>query len=160
MSEEAQNEAQENAGERAEPDLAADAAQFVRSVAVSDLYEIEAGRLAQSRAASEAVREASSLVARDHLESSRKLKEQAAVSRLPLPSRLDSRHAGLIDQLRAAPSERFDRIWLDQQIAVHREAVTLMRRYRKEGRDAGMRRFAGEALPIMESHLARMEMLV
>ena len=156
------NAAQDKAGEltgRTQAALTADAQDFVTSAAISDLYEIEAGRLAQARATSEGVRQAGGRMVKDHMASSQKLREKTAVGHLTIPASLDSRRAGMIEQLREVPAEHFDRTWLDQQKAAHGEAVTLMRHYRKEGNDPGLRRFAGEALPIIESHLAHVETL-
>lgn len=154
--------AQDKAGEllgRAHAAVTTSAQDFVAGTAICDLYEIEAGRIAQARATSEGVRQAGGRMVKDHIASSRKLREELAAGHLTIPASLDSRRAKLIEELREAPGDRFDQIWLDQQRAAHRESVTLMRRYRKEGDDPGLRRFAGEALPIIESHLAHVETL-
>lgn len=156
------NEAQDKAGDlvaRTQAALTGNAQDFVTNAAICDLYEIEAGRIAQARATSEGVREAGGRMVKDHIASSQKLREKTAAGHLTIPASLDSRHAGLIEELRETPADQFDRIWLDQQKAAHKEAVAAMRHYRKEGDDPGLRRFAGEALPIIESHLAHVEML-
>lgn len=139
--------------------LSSDAEEFVQSLALGSLFELEAGRIAQSRAASEGVREAGNIVVKAHTQSSRELRDTAAASQVVVPTSLDRHHAALIDRLRKAPPDQFDRIWVSQQLTVHKRSVDLLRRYRKDGQNAEMRRFAGETLPIVESHLARMEML-
>lgn len=156
------NAAEDKAGElagRMQAAPTADAQGFVTSAAISDLYEIEAGRIAQARATSDGVRQAGGRMVKDHIASSEKLREEIAVGHLTIPASLDSRHARLIEELRQAPTDSFDRTWLTQQRAAHKEAITLLRHYRKEGDDPGLRRFAGEALPLIESHLAHVETL-
>jgi len=156
------NAAEDKAGElagRAKAALTADAQDFVTRAAISDLYEIEAGRIAQARATSDGVRQAGGRMVKDHIASSSKLREEIAIGPLTVPASLDTRHARLIEALREAPRDGFDKIWLDQQRAAHVEAITLLRHYRKEGDDPALRRFAGETLPIIESHLAHVETL-
>ncbi len=139
--------------------LPSDAEQFVQSLAMGDLFELEAGRLAQSRAISEEVREAGAIMVKDHTRSARELQDTATASQVSVPTRLDGPHAALIDRLHKTSPEQFDKVWISQQLAAHKQSIDLLRRYRKDGKNAEMRRFAGEALPLIESHLARMETL-
>src|SRR3546814_13933109 len=69
------NAAEDKAGElagRAKAALTADAQDFVTRAAISDLYEIEAGRIAQARATSDGVRQAGGRMVKDHIEIGRR----------------------------------------------------------------------------------------
>lgn len=133
---------------------------FAESAAISDLYEIQAGRIAEDRAQSPAVREAASKMIEDHTDSATKLKATRAASGAALaPAKLDTRRQKMIDHLNAAPADRFDKTYVEQQVMAHQEAVTLMHQYRDQGKDARLRSFATEMSPIIEAHLERMKAL-
>ena len=97
----------------------------------------------------------------DHQESSRGLKQalaETAVSLVP-PAELDMRRRIMADHLRQESTDKFDATYLDQQLAAHREAVTLMHSYRDTGDDERLRRHAAETAPIFEDHLERIRSL-
>ena len=70
------------------------------------------------------------------------------------PAHLDTRRQGMIDDLRGAKSEDFDRRYLAQQQAAHEEAVILMRGYAKDGDNSSVKQFAADTLPAVQDHLA------
>jgi len=143
--------------------VATSADQFAPNAAISDQYEIEAGRIAQERARSPDVRDAGEHMVRDHTESSAQLKDAVArsekVTAADLPTELDSRRQGMIDHLREAPDDKFDKTYVDQQVAAHEEAVTMMHRFRSDGDCPVLRGFAEQVSPVIEGHLDRMKQL-
>ena len=143
--------------------MASSAKMFAPNAAISDMYEIEAGRIAQERGRAPEVREAGEKMIRDHTESTTKLKEAVGrsgkVQLSELPTQLDARRSGMIDHLREAPDDKFDATYIDQQVAAHKEAVTMMHTFRKEGDCPILRGFAEEVSPVIESHLERMKQL-
>lgn len=76
---------------------------------------------------------------------------------LKLPLELDTRRSTMIDHLRKAPDDAFDGHYLDQQVAAHKETLSLMRSYRDGGDDERLKQFARESAPMIESHLERVE---
>ena len=55
-----------------------------------------------------------------------------------LPTALDERRKGLIDNLNAASAGDFDRVWLTQQVAAHNEALTLLNGYKDTAATPGL----------------------
>ena len=53
-----------------------------------------------------------------------------------------------------AEGREFDRLYIDAQIAAHREALQLHRGYAASGEDADLKKAAAEIAPIAEKHLA------
>src|SRR5262249_37470877 len=69
------------------------------------------------------------------------------------PAELDSRHQGLLDDLKGAKDEDFDGRYIAQQINAHNEALILMRGYAKDGDSADIKSFAAETEPKVQMHL-------
>ena len=136
---------------------------FVENVAISDMYEIEAGRIALDRSSSPPIREVAQKMIDDHTQSTSKLKKAVTESQMvdgtAMPTRLDTRREKMIKHLRDAPDDGFNKSYVDQQTLAHKEAVTLMHHYRDEGDCPVLRGFAREVAPIIESHLERMKSL-
>ncbi|MBV9331529.1 MAG: DUF4142 domain-containing protein [Alphaproteobacteria bacterium] len=129
---------------------------FAQAAAMSDMYEIAAGKIASHRARSGGVRHFAQTMIHDHGQSTEKLKRAIAEGNVGVapPDQFDDRHQGMIDDLRAAKDRDFDRRYLDQQVGAHEEARVLLRGYAKSGDNPALRRFAGEILPKVQMHLA------
>src|SRR3546814_18469300 len=61
--------------------------------------------------------------------------------------KLDARRQGFLDNLKAASAADFDKTYIDQQVAAHGEALTLMQGSADGGPDAGLRPEAAAAAP-------------
>lgn len=131
----------------------ADTEAFVTNAAISDLYEIQAGQIAQQKARTQAVKDFGKMMVEDHTAMSDSLKRLALAAGKTPPPGLDERRKGMIDNLNAAAGAPFDKVYLDQQEAAHNEALTLMRGYSERGDDAGLREAASEAAPKIQKHL-------
>lgn len=134
---------------------------FVTAAAVSDMYEVEAGKIAAQRATSPAIRDFANQMVAAHTQTSSELKGILMRNNLHItpPAHLDDRRQGMIDNLRGASAADFDHRYLVQQEAAHREAVILMRGYAHDGANPAVKRFAAETLPKVEQHLAMVRKL-
>jgi putative membrane protein len=132
---------------------------YVTNAAISDMYEIEAGRMAQERAQNADVKAFGQMLVTDHTATSNEMKPLASAAGQTPPTEMDERRKGMIDNLRAANGADFDRVFLDQQVAAHQEAITLHRGYADNGEDAQLKAFAGRVVPKLEQHLERARQL-
>lgn len=126
---------------------------FATNAAISDMYEIEAGKLAQEKGQAAAVKEFGAMMVKDHTASSTEMKPLAQAANVTLPTELDERRKGLLDNLRAASAADFDKVYTDQQVAAHEEAHNLLSGYGQDGGDAGLKAFAAKTAPIVQGHL-------
>lgn len=128
---------------------------FVENAARSDMYEIQAGRLAQERSQNARIREMGQMLVTDHTRSTEAL--QAAIrtgnANVTPPTTLDERRQGLIDNLRSASAADFDRVWVDQQTAAHSEALTLLNGFAERGDNAALQEHARATAPVVQRHL-------
>lgn len=136
---------------------------FVENAAIGDLYEIESSRLALQRSSSAEVRAAAAKMIVDHtanshhLASALEMNETVGVA--APPSGLDARRAKMVEHLREAPDDAFDKTYLSQQVLAHEETVALMQTYAKSGENPQLRSLAMSAAPVVERHLKHMQML-
>ncbi len=77
----------------------------------------------------------------------------------PPPTELDERRKTMIEHLEAAPDEKFDETYVDQQVLAHKETVDLMTGFRDHGDNPQLRSLAAGTAPVVTRHLAHMERL-
>jgi putative membrane protein len=127
---------------------------FVTALAVSDMYELQAADIAIAKSATAGVDELAGMIKTDHTASSDKLKTIAPTeaSGTVLPTALDERRQGLIDNLNAAAPADFDRVYLTQQVAAHNEALTLLNGFKDHSETPGLAALAMEIIPKVTAH--------
>ena len=134
---------------------------FVTAAAISDMYEVSAGKLALQRSASPAVKEFAQKMVDAHTETTAKLKGIIASNNIKVtpPAHVDSRRQGMLDNLRGASAADFDHRYISQQVAAHKEADILMRGYAKDGDNAAVKTFASDTSKHVRMHLSMAEKL-
>lgn len=126
---------------------------FAEKAAISDMFEIQAGKLAQDQAREQGVKQFGSHMVADHTKTSEAMKAMAQQKSMTLPTKLDSEHQQKLDKLRGLKGDQFDSAYLQGQMDAHQTAVTLFRQQAENGKDADLRRFAEQSLPTLEQHL-------
>lgn len=129
-------------------------ATFVAFAANSDLFEIEAGKLAMKSGQSAVTRQFGKMMVEDHTASTRELKAAIEKSEITvvLPTRLDAERQGLLDRLAQANAADFDRQYMNQQIEGHREALKVHQEYQALDDDQNLRAFSQKVLPVIQGH--------
>ena len=130
---------------------------FVRAAAASDLYEMEASRLAEQRSQNTEVKRFAQHMLRDHGKTTGELKgmlpQLQGVSAQQMATSLDRQHQALLEQLQGVQGAEFDRAFVRQQVQSHQAAVDLFRAYAQSGDDARLKQWATQTLPSLEEHL-------
>lgn len=133
---------------------------YVPNAAMGDMYEIQAANIALERSQNDALKTLARMIRTDHTAAANLLQiaARAGAPEVALPTALDQRRQGLIDNLRSASAADFDRVWVDQQIAAHQEALTLHRGF-STGDQAQLAQHARDVVPKIEAHLRSAEQL-
>jgi Predicted outer membrane protein len=132
---------------------------FVENAAMSDMYEIEAGKLAQQKGQHADVKAFGKQMVADHTAMSNELKALLQKHNLTAPAELDQRRKGMLDNLIAANGADFDKAYIAQQDAAHGEAHTLMTGYAQNGDNADLKALAQKAAPKIQSHHDRVNQI-
>lgn len=130
-----------------------DTGAFVSNLTQSGMYEIEAGKIAQSRSKSADIKAFGKMMVTDHTAMDKEMAPLIAAAGQTPAAALDQRRQGLLDNLKAAPDADFDKTYIDQQVAGHDETLTLLKGYADAGGDAGLKGGAASAIPKVQAHL-------
>lgn len=128
---------------------------YISNAAMGDMYEIQAGNIAQKKAQSADVKALAKMLVTDHTAASNEMKPMVTAAGETPPTELDQRRKGMIDNLNAATGADFDKAYLTQQVAAHEEAITLHRGYADNGDNAQLKGHAAKVLPKIQAHLDR-----
>jgi putative membrane protein len=135
-------------------------APFVKKVAISDMYEIQASQLAETKGTSADVKSFAGRMIADHTKTSTQLKAiLASKSGLTAPKAIDAEHRALLSHLRAANGTAYDRLYAQQQLQAHQQAVMLFTSESQNGKESDLKNFAGQTLPALQQHLSMAQQL-
>jgi len=136
-----------------------DTGAFANNAGQGDMYEIQAARMAEQKGQNADVKAFAKMMVRDHTALDNEMKPLIVKAGKTPPADLDQRRKGLLDNLKAANGADFDKTYIDQQVAAHEEALTLMQGYAENGDDAGLKAAAAKAAPKVQAHLDRAKAL-
>lgn len=146
-------------GTVAGPAGAATAETFVTNAAIGGMYEVEAGRIAAQRSTNPRIKALGEMMVTDHSKAGDELKAVAQAANLTVPTALDQRHQGLIDNLRGATDQDFDRVYLQQQEAAHNETAALLETWGRTGDNDALKAWAAKTLPVVRAHQRMVDQL-
>jgi putative membrane protein len=134
---------------------------FVAAAATTDMYEVEAAKIASMRSHDEMVKKFAKNMISAHTKTTDELKEIVADQKLDLtpPASLDTRRQSMIDDLRGVKAADFDERYIAQQVDAHEEALILMRGYHNSGDNASLKKFAGNVENAVKMHLSMVKRL-
>lgn len=124
---------------------------FVSEAAMSDMFEIQEGKLAADRGNAATKMFATQMVT-DHTKTSTELKGMLPADVTP-PAALDSAHQKKLDKLAGLNGNDFEKQYRSDQVSAHKTAVSLFKRYAKGGDNPGLKTWAGQTLPALQGHL-------
>jgi putative membrane protein len=128
---------------------------FIQKAAMSDMYEVQAGKLAAEKGQADVVKQFGQQMVDAHTKTTEVLTGIVKNKniKVDLPTKLDATHQKLIDDLNSASAQDFDKTYANQQVDAHQEAVDLFKKYASSGDDADVKQFAEKTLPTIEHHL-------
>lgn len=127
---------------------------FIKEVAISDMFEIESSKLAQQKGNAAEKAFASQMVT-DHTKTSTELKSLVTGGKVKadLPTALDSSHQSKLDKLKGESGKDFSSDFDSMQVTAHKDAVSLFERYAKGGDNPELKPWAAKTLPTLKHHL-------
>lgn len=129
-------------------------ADFVKEVAISDMFEIESSKLAEQKGNAQEKSFAKQMVT-DHTKTSTELKGLVGGGKVQatLPTSLDSSHQSKLDKLKDSNGKDFSSNYESYQVSAHEDAISLFERYAKGGDNAELKDWAGKTVPALRHHL-------
>ncbi|OYD93084.1 hypothetical protein CDG76_20515 [Nostoc sp. 'Peltigera membranacea cyanobiont' 210A] len=134
--------------------------QFMTEAAQGGLAEVELGKLASQRGASDAVKQYGQRMVQDHTLVNDQLKQLATQKGVTLPTSLNSKNKQVQQSLSKLSGAKFDRQYLNHMLQDHEKDVSLFQTEAEQGQDPDVKAFAAQTLPILQEHHQQVRSLV
>jgi putative membrane protein len=132
---------------------------FMNNAADDDMIEAHLGKMAESHAAKTDVKDFAKQLADDHSKAYGELLQLANTTGDNVPRGIDIRRDHEAAQLTRLSGERFDRLFLRDEIAWHEKAIAAFRREAAHGTNPQVKAMASQMIPVLERHLERARQL-
>ena len=126
--------------------------QFMAKAASGGKAEVELGRLASERGTSDPVKQFAQRMVTDHGKANEELTQLAQRKGIALPADLDAKHKQLIDRLAKLSGAEFDRAYSREMQRDHDADVKEFQHQAKSGKDADVKAWAAQTLPVLQEH--------
>ena len=128
-------------------------ARFAAFAAMGGMAEVELGRLAAQKGASEDVRQFGQRMVDDHTKANEELMRIVSGKGLALPTALDAKHQSMAQKMSALSGEKFDREYAKMMVSDHKKAIAEFQKEAQRGADPELKAFAAAKLPALQEHL-------
>ena len=132
--------------------MASGDAKFMKQVAQDGKAEVEVGKLAAEKGASDAVKKFGERMATDHAKAGEELAKLAQDKGVTLPTDVDAKHKRLHDKLAKLSGADFDREYMKAMANDHDSEVKKFQRESKSAKDPDLRSWISKTLPTLEEH--------
>jgi putative membrane protein len=126
---------------------------FMNKAAQGGMAEVELGKLAETHASNDAVKNFGKRMVTDHSKVNDQLKNIAAKENVTLPTSLDSKDQATLDRLSKLNGADFDRTYIKDMVSDHKTDISEFQRESNRGSDPEVKQFASSTLPILQEHL-------
>lgn len=133
---------------------------MMQSLAMANLAELSAARVAMSKAQNPQVKEYAQQMINDHTKAMEDLTSLAQSKDITLPAKPDAQHQSAVARLEGQSADDFAEEYLEQSgVTDHRNTLRLLVDISKDADDAQLKRLAEKMIPIVENHLQKGELL-
>ncbi len=132
-------------------------ATFYKKAAEGGIAEVDAGRLAQQKGDSQAVKTFGAMMVKDHSAANEKLHALATSKNISLPTSATIGDMAAKAELDVLSGDTFDKSYIKSQIKDHNGAIALFKKEIASGQDPDARAFASATLPALRMHLKKIK---
>jgi putative membrane protein len=127
--------------------------EFVTKASACGLAEVNLGNLAAVRASNPAVKEFARHMVAAHTRANQQLLGLANEKGWPAAKTMDDQHQKLFDKLSKTEGAAFDRDYMEAMVKDHEDAIKLFETESKDGKEDGLKTWAGKTLDHLKTHL-------
>ncbi len=129
---------------------------FVAKVSQGGMYEVELGKLGETKGQTQDIRDQANTEAHDHEGVGAKLKAIVTGAGMPFPSALNAEFQARLDAMKALSNAAFDKAYVADMIKIHDADGAAFAKEAKGGSNPELRAFAAETHAIVERHLGEL----
>lgn len=131
---------------------------IMREMAMSNLAEIETGKIALNQSKNDQVRNFAQKMIDDHQQSQKELEQLAQAKGVTLPTEPDKKHQAAAKKLSALEGDKFDKQYIKQGgMSDHKDTHKLLQRAQTRATDPDLKALAAKMEPIVSQHLTLAE---
>ena len=130
-----------------------DDSEFAVATADGSMLEASLGELAQTNAASSAVKKLGQQMITDNKKTNEELKALALQKNITIPEVLSDRSQKKYDDLAKKTGEDFDDAYTDFMVKDHEEDIDAFKKEADKGSDSEIKLWAADHMPVLEQHL-------
>ncbi len=128
-------------------------AKHLKDLAIANMSEVEAGKLALEKAQDSKVKDFAQHMVDDHGKMLDEVKSLAQSKGVDLPGAPDAKHEKVMKKLQSASAANFDREYMRAMVKDHRDTLKLVQRTAKGAKDPDVKAAAQKAAPDIQDHL-------
>jgi len=132
---------------------------FFKTIAIANKTEIDSSRMALDQSQNSGIRDFAQRMIDDHTAAQNELSTLARQKQVTLPTRLDSEHQSILDDLKSKSSTDFDKAYLDVQVKAHKDTIAADQDEANNGVDPQVKGLAGRLLDTLNMHLSMAQKL-
>ena len=132
---------------------------FLVQAAMTDLKEIEMGKLSQKKGSSDGVRSFGRMLVEDHTKSLHEVQALGEQAGAAIPGTIDEQAVKEQETLYALEGKAFDQKFAQMMVEGHQQAIALMKRAARDAGQDRIKKWASAKIPVLTSHLEHAEML-
>jgi putative membrane protein len=126
---------------------------FIENAAMHNKAEVEAGKMAESKAMNADAKKFGQQMAQDHSKAYDELAQLAQSKSITLPTEPDRAHKREAARLEKVSGADFDRRYMDSMVKDHQKDVKEFRKMARNAKDPDVKAWAEKTLPVLEGHL-------
>jgi putative membrane protein len=128
---------------------------FVQMASMSNRAEVELGNLALSRASDASVRNFAQMMVNDHTMAQSELLDvvdDIDMENANVNEPMDAQHIALRQRLMGLSGRGFDSVYMNSQVMMHLQSITLFQAEANGGASPSLRNYAGSKIPNLQMH--------
>ncbi|MEZ2337170.1 DUF4142 domain-containing protein [Mucilaginibacter sp. RCC_168] len=132
-------------------------AKFATDAANGGLTEVAVAKVAEQKAVNPKVKAFAEMMVKDHSKANEELIGIAKTKNITLPAAPSDDNQKKLSDLSAKSATDFDKAYVDAMIDDHKKTITLFEDASKNCKDADLKAFATNTLPVIKGHLTEIE---
>jgi len=129
---------------------------FVAKVSQGGMYEVELGKLAETKATAQDVKDSGNTEAHDHMLVGDKLKSIVEANGMQFPTGLNAEFQARLDKMSALPADQFDAAYIADMKKIHNADGAAFAKESTGGSNPDLKAFAAETYRIVQRHLGEL----
>jgi putative membrane protein len=130
----------------------------IMDMAMSNMAEVEMGKMAQSKSQNADVKAFAQKMVDDHGKALTEVQTLAQSKGVTLPTELDAKHKALAAKLEKANGDAFDKAYTKQGgVAAHKDTLAKLQKASKAAKDADVKGQVDKMIPVVQEHLKHAE---